>query len=683
MRFVRFFFLIAVSMPLVLQSTQQATGAEQSGPTPLKAKSSKSKPPEIKIPKTGELTDFSDWVTSVAFSPDGKLLAAGTYESVTLWNVESQKKISSLKIPSGYARAIAFSPDGSQLAAGCYQQVILWNHKTGETSLTLKGHRGYVTGLSFSPKGSHLATSSDDQTVRIWTLNDGAVHKILKDFKYPVTSVAYSPDGKLLATTSGDDTRVTKPGPVNLWNAESGQLAHKLVPHEKSSNSVAFSPDGQFLVSTGVDEKINVYEVKTGKAHGYFSGHQRPTTAAVFASKGTRIVSSSGGRAKGGNVVKIWDPKTGEEFATIDGHKGKISDLALSSDESLLATAGYDKTVMLWSVLEALALGQTEKKAEAPKKEMKIGIIGLDTSHVIAFTKILNAKKKDDDVLGYRIVAAYPKGSPDIESSTSRVPEYTKEMKEMGVKIVDSIEELCQQVDAVLLESNDGRPHLEQVIPVLKAGKPVFIDKPVAGSLADAVAIYELSKLYKVPVFSASSLRFSEGAQALRNGKLGKILGCDAYSPCSLEKTHPDLFWYGIHGVETLFTVMGAGCESVTRASTDDFEVVTGKWSEGRIGTFRGIRKGGGGYGGTAFGEKGVSPIGSYGGYKPLLVEILKFFTTGKEPVSAQETLEIYAFMEAADESKRQGGKPVTLESVFKKAQEEAAGKIKKYSPKK
>lgn len=307
-------------------------------------------------------------------------------------------------------------------------------------------------------------------------------------------------------------------------------------------------------------------------------------------------------------------------------------------------------------------------------KELRVGVIGLDTSHATAFAGLLNAKDVKSDLANCRVVAAYPKGSPDIVSSTKRVPAYTQKYRDMGIEIVDSIPALLEKVDVVLLETNDGRPHFDQVLPVLKAGKTVFIDKPISGSLTDAVAIFEAAKHYKVPVFSSSSLRYSDGAKAIRGGAIGEVVGCDAYSPCSLEKTHPDFYWYGIHGVETLFTCMGTGCESVVRVSAPNMDVATGSWKGGRIGTFRGIR-GKAGYGGTAFGTKGIQQIGSYGGYRPLLVEVVKFFRSGKSPVSEAETLEIYAFMEAADESKRQGGVPVTLESVMKKAHAEAAKK--------
>jgi predicted dehydrogenase len=311
----------------------------------------------------------------------------------------------------------------------------------------------------------------------------------------------------------------------------------------------------------------------------------------------------------------------------------------------------------------ALALASVSAQAEEPK-QIRVGIIGLDTSHAIAFTKILNDEKASPDVAGCRVVAAYPKGSPDIQSSVSRVPGYTAEIQKYGVKIVDSIDDLLTQVDAVLLETNDGRPHLEQVRPVLKAGKPVFIDKPVAGSLKDAVAIFREAKEAGVPVFSSSSLRYGKTTQAARAGSLGKVTYCETSSPASLEKTHPDLFWYGIHGVEALFTVMGTGCQSVKRTSEDGKIVVTGKWSDGRVGVYRESK----GYVGKARGDKGEGPVGASDGYRPLVVDIVKFFRTGKPPVSAEETIEIYAFMEAADESKRQGGAEVDLASVLGKA---------------
>ena len=300
-----------------------------------------------------------------------------------------------------------------------------------------------------------------------------------------------------------------------------------------------------------------------------------------------------------------------------------------------------------------------------PEETGRIGIIGLDTSHSTAFTKAINAPDAKPGFAGFRIVAAYPRGSSEIKSSADRIPGYTEEVKKFGVEITGSIDELLSKVDYVLLETNDGRLHLEQAIPVFKAGKRMFIDKPIAASLEHAIAIFNASDYYKVPVFSSSSLRYISGAREIAEGKIGRVTGADAFSPCTLEKTHPDLFWYGIHGVETLFTVMGTGCKTVTRTTTPDTDVVVGVWNDSRIGTFRGTRLGKGGYGGTAFGEKGSISLGSYAGYDPLLVKILEFFKTGAPPVRKEETLEIFAFMQAAELSKMKGGVPVEMEKVM------------------
>ncbi|WP_080056415.1 Gfo/Idh/MocA family protein [Spirosoma aerolatum] len=295
----------------------------------------------------------------------------------------------------------------------------------------------------------------------------------------------------------------------------------------------------------------------------------------------------------------------------------------------------------------------------------RVGIIGLDTSHSTAFVKALNNPDANASFLGYKVVAAYPQGSKDIESSTSRVPAYTEEVKKQGVEIVDSISDLLKKIDVVLLETNDGRLHLEQALQVLKAGKRVFIDKPVAASLADTIAIYEASKHYNIPLFSASSLRHIKGIEKVDKNK---VVGADTFSPAVLEKTHPDFYWYGIHGVETLYTVMGTGCRQVVRVHTNGTDIIVGTWADGRVGTVRGTRTGKHDYGGTVFTQTGNLVLGPYGGYEPLLQDIIHYFETGEVPVTPEETIEMFAFMEAADESKRRGGTAVTLESVLAKA---------------
>lgn len=301
----------------------------------------------------------------------------------------------------------------------------------------------------------------------------------------------------------------------------------------------------------------------------------------------------------------------------------------------------------------------------ARASDLRVGLIGLDTSHVIAFTRALNDPAYKDHVPGARVVAVFKGGSPDVESSASRVDGFTAELtKEPGITLYDSIAELARNVDAIMIESVDGRTHLAQFKQVLSSGKPVFIDKPVAGTLRDAIEIYRLAKKHGVPVFSSSSLRFNTRA-ALQGANYGELQGAFAYGPAALEPHHPDLYWYGIHACETLYSVMGRGCQTVVRTQTPNTEVVTGVWSDGRVGTVRGNRNAKGAYGVTVFGTTNVVSPQLKVGYGALLKEVVTFFQTRVPPVSPDETIELMAFMEAADESKRRGGAPVSIAEVM------------------
>lgn len=317
------------------------------------------------------------------------------------------------------------------------------------------------------------------------------------------------------------------------------------------------------------------------------------------------------------------------------------------------------------TILCFIARGWTQ----SPTAPIRLGLIGLDTSHVVAFTQAFNDPSSPNHVPGAQVVAAFKGGSPDVEQSATRIERFTTQLQDRWkIEIVPDIPTLCSKVDAVLLESVDGRVHLEQARPVFAARKRAFIDKPLAASYKDARVIADLAERSGVAWFSSSSLRFGPIQTLKNNPEVGEILGCDVYGPAPTEPHHPDLFWYGIHGVEMLFSIMGSGCESVQRVYTEDSDVVVGRWKNGRLGAFRGIRAGKSDYGATVFGTNGIRGVERAGsaGYTPMLREIVKFLQTGVSPVPLAESLEIMAFMEAADLSKARGGQEVKLFEVMR-----------------
>ena len=300
--------------------------------------------------------------------------------------------------------------------------------------------------------------------------------------------------------------------------------------------------------------------------------------------------------------------------------------------------------------------------------ETKVGIIGLDTSHALAFTEIMNVTK-DPRVAGFRVTAAHQWGSRDIVSSTNRYPKYIAQMREMGVEIVPTVDDLIAKVDCVCLETNDGREHFWQAEKCFAAGKPVFIDKPIAHNLRDAIRIYEAGRKYGAKYFSASALRFTKVAQAARAGEYGRILGAALGSPSPLEEqgTHNFYSWYGIHGFEPLMAVMGTGVEKVSCFRNDQGDVINAVWKDGRMGQLRLMRRNWT-YPGYILPEKKpkewANPailFDGYPGYEVLLEQVVRFFKTGVPPITPEECLEVMAFMEAAEMSAKRGGEPVTI----------------------
>jgi predicted dehydrogenase len=316
---------------------------------------------------------------------------------------------------------------------------------------------------------------------------------------------------------------------------------------------------------------------------------------------------------------------------------------------------------------------------------VRVGILGFDNYQSLAFTQDWHKSPADNpDLAGLKVVAAWRGGSPDIEETLVDIKRWEPRLIEQGVSIESSIDAVLAKCDAVIIMTIDGRAHLELAEQALKARKPTYIGRPMAASLEDVIAIFDLAKKYNTPVFSCSQHRYSPGFLDMKNHpEVGEVIGCNVYGGCPTVDHHPDLFWHAIHSFDTLYTIMGPGAVSVTRARTDDTELITGVWKDGRIGSYRGIRRGKPKYSATVFGDKGVAPAGIYGypapvngvvpksrykGYENVATEIAKFFKTGKLPIEPEETIELFGFMEAAHESHRRGGVPVRIDEVIAKA---------------
>lgn len=286
---------------------------------------------------------------------------------------------------------------------------------------------------------------------------------------------------------------------------------------------------------------------------------------------------------------------------------------------------------------------------------LRIGLIGLDSSHCLAFTELMNNFDNPYHVDGGLVVAAYPDGSSELKMSHSRIQGFVEELqKRFRVKIVDSLEKLAKDCDAIMILSVDGRTHLSYFKKVARYGKPVFIDKPIANSFQDALEIFCISRECEIPIMSTSALRF---AFDLNNpSEKSDIIGVDVFGPMPIEAKELGLSWYGIHTVEILYTLLGQGCIEVVDISNDDSDVIIGTWKDKRIGVIRGIRTGHNKFGAVIHKKQTVQfiecPKDMNIVYANLLKQLIHFFHTGVSVVDKAETLEIVRFLEAVTESK-------------------------------
>lgn len=297
---------------------------------------------------------------------------------------------------------------------------------------------------------------------------------------------------------------------------------------------------------------------------------------------------------------------------------------------------------------------------------LKIGMIGLDTSHCEAFIKILNDKQNPHHIPGANVHIAYAGGSPDFEISISRVAAITAAFRDdYQVTIADSPEQVAEHSDAIIMTAVDGRVHYELFEKIARYRKPVYIGKPLAVSAAHAQAMSALAREHGTPLMSASAIRCSDHLSGLLKGEEhGAVIGADCYGPMHLEETQPGLFWYGIHTVDSLYRIMGKGCVQVTATTNEDYEFVVGEWPDGRIGTVRGNRKGSNNFGATvhkaARTESVILNVQARPIYASLLEEMIAFFRSGRSGISLEEAVEVIRFIEASNES-RATGKTVRL----------------------
>jgi len=294
---------------------------------------------------------------------------------------------------------------------------------------------------------------------------------------------------------------------------------------------------------------------------------------------------------------------------------------------------------------------------------IKLGILDFDTSHVVEFASRINHidQPQDQWVEGAKVVIAC---TGDSKVSPERIPIFTEKLKKYGIPIVERPEEMIGKVDAMLIESMDGSVHVERTKPFLEAGISCFVDKPFACSTTDAKSMIDLAAKKKAMIWSSSSLRFAPEIVAyLADKKHGRVHGCFAYGPGNEHDRNPGMFHYGTHTAEILYTVMGVGCDRVTCTYEKGVTVATGHWKDGRVATAHCSRGGKMEYGFTAFAEQGASHVslGTSVIFRELLKHVIASFVSGKPALDPLVTLEMVAFMEAANKSGANHSTPVAI----------------------
>jgi hypothetical protein len=293
---------------------------------------------------------------------------------------------------------------------------------------------------------------------------------------------------------------------------------------------------------------------------------------------------------------------------------------------------------------------------------IRIGIIGMDSTHAIEFTRLINAETSSSA----RIVGACVGCETDFPLSLNRREQIGRTLnEEFKLPVFSSAKELLDQVDSIMVLNCDGRCHRREILPLLSAKKPIFVDKPFSADWREAVEILQAARTSGTPCFSASALRYSAGldsAKKLLTDRPARI-GCSV--PHRAEPGHPDLSWYGIHGVEAAYALLGVGCRTVKRNISKSEDVTTGVWADGsEVAIHRSTNDASAEFRTTVTATGGEEIIRGHN-YHGLIKAIVQFFETGRTPVSEKEMIEVLAFIAAADESRDANGANIDLPQML------------------
>lgn len=296
--------------------------------------------------------------------------------------------------------------------------------------------------------------------------------------------------------------------------------------------------------------------------------------------------------------------------------------------------------------------------------ELRISMVGIDTSHCDGIVRHFNDPEDAHHIPGFRITKAFPGGNPEFSMSRNRIDGFVENLKEShGIPMVDSLDAAAEDVDALIVTSVDGRQHLEQIKTLVKAGKPIFVDKPFACSSSDARAMVDLCRENSVALMSCSSLRYAANAME-KKAEPSDILMCETFGPMAILEDFPPYYWYGIHSAEMLYVHMGRGCRSVRSLHEDRVDIMAGRWEDGRVGVVKGMRQEGHKpFGRTLYLKESIDHVeAEFSDASAVMLEhAAQMFKTGEEPIDNDETVEIAAFLEAAEKSYAAGGSEVQL----------------------